>query len=235
MKTAQRKDAKYKMTGIGECTVSDICYLPFDNENLQIMQKSRNPSRGRPFRMAAGHDFWTVGPLNKICLTNGAVISYTEEETGIVRYTIPEKKERQIMSHPLTDMLSSSIEKIRTLVDANTIVGTPITTPDGVTLIPVSKVSFGYAGGGSDFASKNSSENPFGGGGGGGVNITPVAFLVVKEGMVRTLPIYDGAPGPVDRALEMLPELVDKISGMISDRKKKPEEPSEEEESFIPE
>lgn len=128
------------------------------------------------------------------------------------------------MSHPLTDMLSSSMEKIRTLVDANTIVGTPITTPDGVTLIPVSKVSFGYAGGGTDFAVKNASENPFGGGGGGGVNITPVAFLVVKEGNVRTLPIYDGAPGAIERALEVLPELVDKVTDFIQSRKQEPTE-----------
>ncbi|MBR6424804.1 MAG: GerW family sporulation protein [Oscillospiraceae bacterium] len=131
------------------------------------------------------------------------------------------------MNHPLTDMLGNTMDKIRSLVDANTIVGTPISTPDGVTLIPVSKVSFGYAGGGSDFASKNSAENPFGGGGGGGVNITPVAFLVVKEGNVRVLPITDGAPSSVDRLLDMLPEIVDKVNGMLKSRKT-PEEPEDE-------
>ena len=114
------------------------------------------------------------------------------------------------------------MDKIRQLVDANTVVGTPITTPDGVTMIPISKVSFGYAGGGSDFVTKHTGDraNPFGGGGGGGVTISPVAFLIVRGESVRMLPIAEPVTTSLDRALELLPDLVDKISAFLKDRKK---------------
>ena len=127
------------------------------------------------------------------------------------------------MSHPLPDMMDTSIGKIREMVDANTVVGTPITTPDGVTVIPISSIKVGFASGGSDFPAKNgASANPFGGGAGGGVTVTPVAFLVIKEGSVRMLPV-EGAGGdsPVDRLLELLPELVQKVNDLIANRKKK--------------
>ena len=126
------------------------------------------------------------------------------------------------MSHPLSEMLSSTMDKIRQLVDANTVVGTPITTPDGLTMIPISKVSFGYAGGGSDFITKNtgSREAPFGGGGGGGVTITPVGFLIVRGESVRLLPVTGQAMTSLDRALELLPDLVEKVSQLLKDRKK---------------
>ena len=90
------------------------------------------------------------------------------------------------MSQKLPNMLESTIQKIREMLDVNTVVGNPITTPDGVTVIPVSKVSVGFGGGGSDFASKTS-ENPFGGGVGGGVKVTPVCFLVIKGRMIKKL------------------------------------------------
>lgn len=135
------------------------------------------------------------------------------------------------MSHPLSEMLSGTMDKLHTLADAGTIVGDPITTPDGVTILPVSKVSFGYAGGGSDFGAKSTGDKPnlFGGGQGGGVNITPVAFLVIKEGNVRVLPIAEPASTSLDRALDLLPELVDRIAGLLRDRKTSgAEEPGEE-------
>ena len=89
------------------------------------------------------------------------------------------------MSQNLPNMLEKTLEKIREMVNANTVVGDPITTVDGVTIIPVSNVSIGMGGGGSDFSSKNATkENPFGGGVGAGVKVTPVAFLIVKEGNV---------------------------------------------------
>ena len=93
------------------------------------------------------------------------------------------------MSQNVPNMLENTIAKIREMVDVNSVIGTPITTPDGVTIIPVSKVSVGFGGGGSDFVSKNGGENPFGGGAGGGVKINPIAFLVVKEGSVRMIPV----------------------------------------------
>lgn len=129
------------------------------------------------------------------------------------------------MNHPLSDMLGNTMDKIHTLVDANTVVGEPITTPDGVTIIPVSKISFGYAGGGSDFTTKSAgSQNPFGGGTGGSVKITPVAFLIVKEGSVRVLPIAEPASSSLDRIVDMLPDLIDKLQKFVEEKKQKKEQ-----------
>ncbi|MGI5971839.1 MAG: GerW family sporulation protein [Oscillospiraceae bacterium] len=126
------------------------------------------------------------------------------------------------MNHPIGDLMSATMQKIREMIDVNTIVGDIITTPDGVTLVPVSKVSFGFASGGSDFSSKQAGAgNNFGGGSGAGVNITPVAFLVVKEGSVRVLPVSQPASNTVDRIIELVPDLIDKVSDL---KKKKEEE-----------
>ncbi len=96
--------------------------------------------------------------------------------------------------HQIGEIMGVTMDKIKEMIDVNTIVGEPIRTPDGITIIPVSKVSVGFASGGSDFVSKNQTggKNPFGGGSGAGVNIAPVAFLVVNKDRVRLLPV--GAP-----------------------------------------
>ena len=127
------------------------------------------------------------------------------------------------MSNTLPNMLENTIAKIREMVDVNSVVGTPITTPDGVTIIPISKVSVGFGGGGSDFVSKNMNkhENPFGGGAGGGVKVTPVAFLIVKNGGVRMLPIAAPANTTADRIVEMVPDVLDKIVAFIDEHTKK--------------
>ena len=122
------------------------------------------------------------------------------------------------MSQKLPNMLETTIQKIREMVDVNTVVGTPITTPDGVTIIPVSKVSVGFGGGGSDFASKNP-ENPFGGGVGGGVKVSPVCFLVVKDGNVRMLSVPTPANSTTERIVEMLPDTLDKITAYLDSKK----------------
>ena len=121
------------------------------------------------------------------------------------------------MSNSLPNMLENTIAKIRDMVDVNSVVGDPITTPDGVTIIPVSKVSVGFGGGGSDFVSKNvnKQENPFGGGAGGGVKITPIAFLIIKDGSVRMLPVAAPANTTADRLVEMVPDVLDKVSSFI--------------------
>ena len=121
------------------------------------------------------------------------------------------------MSNTLPNMLENTIAKIREMVDVNSVVGDPITTPDGVTIIPISKVSVGFGGGGSDFVSKNVNhqENPFGGGAGGGVKVTPVAFLIIKDGSVRMLPVATPANTTTDRVVEMVPDLLDKVSDFI--------------------
>ena len=122
------------------------------------------------------------------------------------------------MSQKLPNMQESTIQKIREMLDVNTVVGTPITTPDGVTIIPVSKVSVGFGGGGSDFATK-ASEHPFGGGVGGGVKVSPVCFLVVKDGNVRMLSVPAPANSTTERIVEMLPDTLDKITAYLDSKK----------------
>ena len=120
--------------------------------------------------------------------------------------------------HPIQGLMNVTMEKIHQMVDSNTIIGKPIITEDGTTILPVSKVSFGFASAGTDFDGKNAANKDlFGGGSGAGVNIQPVAFLVIKDGCVRTIQLSDGA-NTVDRALTMIPELVEKVSALI-DRK----------------
>ena len=121
------------------------------------------------------------------------------------------------MSQNLPNMLDSTIAKIREMVDANSVVGEPIVTADGVTIIPISKVSIGLGGGGSDFVSRhpNKQENPFGGGVGAGVKVTPVAFMVIRGENVRMLPVASAPNTTADRVVEMVPDLLDKLSAMI--------------------
>ena len=127
------------------------------------------------------------------------------------------------MSKTLPNMLEGTIQKIREMVDVNSVIGTPITTPDGVTIIPVSKVSVGFGGGGSDFVSKNTNhqENPFGGGAGGGVKVTPICFLIVKDGAVRMMPVAAPANSTADRIVEQVPDVLDKIAAFIDTRLEK--------------
>lgn len=126
------------------------------------------------------------------------------------------------MSKNLPNMLENTIAKIREMVDSNSVVGEPIVTQDGVTIIPISKISVGLGGGGSDFVSKNVNrqENPFGGGVGAGVKVTPVAFLIIKEGNVRMLPVAAPASTTADRLVEMVPDTLDKIAAFIDGRTK---------------
>ena len=127
------------------------------------------------------------------------------------------------MSQNLPNMLDNTIAKIREMVDANSVVGDPITTVDGVTIIPISKISIGLGGGGSDYVSRhvNHQENPFGGGVGAGAKITPVAFLIVREGNVRMLPVAEAANTTADRLVEMVPDTLDKIASFIDSRTEK--------------
>ena len=126
------------------------------------------------------------------------------------------------MSQNLPNMLESTIAKIRQMVDVNSVIGDPITAGD-VTIIPISKVSVGFGGGGSDYVSKNTNkaENPFGGGVGAGVKVTPMAFLVIKDGSVRMLPVATPANTTADRLVEQVPDLLDKVSAFIESKTKK--------------
>ena len=123
--------------------------------------------------------------------------------------------------HPIQGLMNVTMDKIRQMADSNTIIGKPIKTDDGTTILPVSRISFGFASAGTDFDGKNAANKDlFGGGSGAGVNIQPVAFLVVKDGCVRTIQLSDGS-NTVDRALTMLPELVEKLTALLKKEEKK--------------
>ncbi len=117
-------------------------------------------------------------------------------------------------------ILGTTIEKIKDMVDSKTIIGEPIDAGDGIKVIPVSKVTYGFASGGSDFPSKASKEL-FGGGGGAGVTLTPVAFLVINNGNVTVKYLSDGPETSVERVVGALPELVDKLSEIVDKFKSK--------------
>lgn len=118
------------------------------------------------------------------------------------------------MNSNVEGLMGVSVEKIRDLVDANTVVGTPIQLGDGVTLIPVSKVSYGFASGGTDLPKSAVSGDLFGGGAGAGIHITPVAFLTVKNGEINLLPVVS-KPDSLDRLISLIPDAVDKFSSKV--------------------
>ena len=118
----------------------------------------------------------------------------------------------------LSEMMETSMDKIRQMVDSNTIVGEPITTPDGVTLIPVSRLSYGFGCGGGDYG-KNKEHS--GAGCGAGVRVEPMAFLVVKGGVTRMLPVGTPAITTLDRVIEMVPELFDRVESFVDKKRNK--------------
>ena len=117
----------------------------------------------------------------------------------------------------ISDLIETTMQKVKEMVDSNTIIGEPITTVDGITLIPVSKVNFGFAGGGGggDQAKKPEPQNGFAGGIGAGVKIEPVAFIVAFGESVKLLHITPPAETTIDRLIETVPEVIDKVSGLI--------------------
>ena len=119
-------------------------------------------------------------------------------------------------NNSLTSLMETSMGKIREMVDSNSIIGEPITTPDGVTLIPVSRLSFGFGCGGGDYGKQGPK---FGGASTAGVKVEPVAFLVVKEGVTRVLPVALPAVTTVDRVIEMVPEVLDRVENFIDKKK----------------
>ncbi|MEM0529903.1 GerW family sporulation protein [Zongyangia sp. HA2173] len=127
--------------------------------------------------------------------------------------------------HPIEGLMNSAMQKLRELVDVNTIIGDPITTPDGILIIPISRVAFGFGSGGSDWPTQNPKET-FGGGSGGGVSITPIGFLIVSGGEVKLLQLAaQGNTG--DRLINMVPDLVDKVASLFSKEEKKQQEPGQ--------
>lgn len=130
------------------------------------------------------------------------------------------------MAHPIQGLMEASMKNIKEMVDVNTIIGDPVETPDGTTIIPVSRVSFGFGAGGSNIPVKVAETSmgedaPFGGGSGAGVSIRPVGFLVVGAEQIKLLPVEEGASAPMDKLFEFLPKMVEKVNSLISNNKKK--------------
>ena len=123
------------------------------------------------------------------------------------------------MENKVQGLLGASIDKIREMVDVNTVIGDPMTLEDGITLIPVSRVTYGFASGGSDLPTKGN-QDLFGGGGGAGINIIPIAFVVVSDGNVRVLPLM-ASPDTINQMVSMVPDVVNKIGDLFSKHKDK--------------
>ncbi len=124
--------------------------------------------------------------------------------------------DRQNGQHPVQDTVRVTMEEIRSMVDANTIIGTPITCEGGTTVIPISKVSFGFASGGSDLPTKVA-KDMFGGGGGAGVTVTPVAFLVITGSDVKLMQLSINAKA-ANAVVNMVPDLMDKLTGFLNQK-----------------
>ena len=126
-------------------------------------------------------------------------------------------------ANKVNDLLGVSMDKIKQMVDVNTVVGDPVTTPDGTTVIPISRVNYGFAAGGSDLPSKSQPAGGlFAGVRGAGVTVSPVAFLSIHNGNVRVIQI-EPYFSPVDRALEKIPDIADMLSSLFK-KKGEPEE-----------
>lgn len=117
----------------------------------------------------------------------------------------------------LEGLVTSAMEKIKEMVECETIIGKPITVGDGTTIIPVSKVSLGFATGGSDLPSKNT-KDLFGGGSGAGVSISPIAFIAISSGEVKLLQLSMNADKG-NAIVNMVPEVLDKITDFLNKKK----------------
>ncbi|MBQ7816334.1 MAG: GerW family sporulation protein [Oscillospiraceae bacterium] len=115
---------------------------------------------------------------------------------------------------PVQELMASALENMRDLVDSNTVIGSPIYTQDGTTILPVSKISFGFVSGGTDFANKTQ-KDLFGGAASSGASITPVGFLVIKDGSVKLMQLAEGG-ATLDRLINMMPEVIDRVEGFIA-------------------
>lgn len=135
------------------------------------------------------------------------------------------------MDNSLTALIESLMGNIKTVMDVKTVVGEPIKMPQDTLIIPISRLSFGIGAGGSEFGTKDKdtpSSPMFGGGGGGGAKVVPMAFLVINNGNVRLLPLATDKQSPLDKLVDMAPELIDKLNKAIMGRAEKKTEDDNE-------
>lgn len=125
-------------------------------------------------------------------------------------------------NNPISQLMQTTMENVKNVLKVDTVVGDPIITPDGITLVPISKISLGFGGGGVEFNSKKTgTDRPYGGGNATGVKIEPIGFLVIKEGTVRMINVTPPAGNTVDRIIDMVPQVMDRVDNFIDKQKKK--------------
>ncbi len=157
-------------------------------------------------------------------------IDYDQSVYSIKRNGRFRKVVSAMSDHPIQGLMATTMQNIKEMVDVNTIVGSPVETSDGTVIIPISKVSFGFAAGGSEFNTPEKVKSPensnlFGGGTGAGVSIQPVAFMIVGKNQIKLMPVNQD--NPIDKLVDYIPDAVDKISHAISGKKGQKEESEE--------
>lgn len=130
------------------------------------------------------------------------------------------KGSNKMENNPIGELMNNTMESVRNILKVDTVVGDPIYTPDGITLVPISKISVGFGGGGVEFNSKKAGERPYGGGNATAVKIDPIGFLVIKEGTVRMVNVTPPAGNTVDRIIDLVPQVMDRVDSFIEKQKK---------------
>ncbi len=119
-------------------------------------------------------------------------------------------------NNPISQLMQTTMENVKNVLKVDTVVGDPIITPDGITLVPISKISLGFGGGGVEFGAKKAGDDrPYGGGNATGVKIEPIGFLVIKEGTVRMINVTPPASTTVDRIIDLVPQVMDRVDNFI--------------------
>lgn len=119
--------------------------------------------------------------------------------------------------NPIGELMENTLQNVRNILKVDTVVGDPIITPDGITLVPVSRISVGFGGGGLEFGNKKGGDvRPYGGGNATGVKIEPIGFLVIKDGNIRMINILPPANTTVDRIIDLVPQVIDRVEGFIN-------------------
>jgi len=122
--------------------------------------------------------------------------------------------------NPIGELMQTTMDNVKNMLKVDTVVGEPIVTPDGITLVPISKISVGFGGGGVEFGNKKATgERPYGGGNATGVKIDPIGFLVIKDGTVRMVNVTPPASNTVDRIIDMVPQVIDRVDAFITKQK----------------
>lgn len=125
-------------------------------------------------------------------------------------------------NNPIGALMQNTMDSVKNILKVDTVVGDPIYTPDGITLVPISKISVGFGGGGIELTNKkNGEDRPYGGGNATGVKIDPIGFLVIKDGTVRMINVTPPASTTVDRIIDLVPQVMDRVDNFIDKQKNK--------------